>query len=191
MRHLLAIALLACACAAPPAADPDAAPPAIDPPADATVFTETHVTLLPDGSERVELAPITAAQERAQDEARAAWIATGRAPLLAQDPLCANASFWFYDKPELVGNRICFSGEGFAQLSKYGRPTCGPVGCYWGNWSIAAGSIYAGTEKGWLIDFTQPNPPDGGAFPQVLFAAWAHQNVNDVAGRFVYIVLED
>ena len=191
MRSLLALAFLA-ACAAPPAADPDAAPPSIDPPLDGTIFTETRVTLSPGGGERVELAPITAAQELAQNAARADWIATGRTPLTSLDTICSNSSFWMYDRAGWTGNLICFSGQGSVRLASYGRPVCSQVGCYWGNWSLGAGSLWAGTERGWLIDGPSPFPVDGGGYPQVLFGAWTKGDFQDSGGgRFVYLSLDD
>jgi hypothetical protein len=180
--------VLAAACGNPAPADPDAAP-APDPTtvvADTDVFTETVVTLQPDGTSSTVARPITAAEERAI----AARIGTAHGtaePLIQQDPSCGSG-FWLYDQPNYVGNRICFTGAGTAALALYPRQVCNRwFGCRWYTWQITSGSWYdASAASGVLTSIPESapesenpagsgsaNPPDA-ARVQIGFSAYQY-----------------
>lgn len=81
---------------------------------DGTTYTQTRVRWKQDGSFEVAHAPISLAQELAENSAREAR-ATGAfvGEPAAHDPFCDPNSEWLYDQPNFVGNRICFSHPAF------------------------------------------------------------------------------
>src|SRR5262249_36143736 len=120
------------------------------PVADDASFTETAVVVHADGTRTVTQQPLTAAKEREQNAARATYFASRGQAKVILDSACAPRSFWLYDQPGEVGNRICFWGEdpyntngGPAPLADYTRPDGS-------TWQIRSGSIASGCQQGWL-----------------------------------------
>jgi hypothetical protein len=70
---------------------------------------------------------------------------------VSQDSACAGSSFWLYDQPSNVGNKICFSGTGNLDLTQY-LYKCSWVGGlhFCTTWATAKQSYWAGIEGGWF-----------------------------------------
>jgi hypothetical protein len=126
--------------------------------ADDTVVDVTAVTLAPDGTAQVRTGKTTvAAQRAAAAQARAPGSAT---PLIAQDPLCASASFSLWDRTDFTGNQICFAGAGTVSLADYDRRLCSTQlhFCYQVPWTLSSGSFAAGQSPGLLQEETYQQP---------------------------------
>lgn len=121
---------------------------------DDAVFFEISVTAGPDGPVHSEPRPITAAQIRAQNAERQAMVdALERGePVPAnahQDWGCGATSFWLYDQPNLMGNRLCIAADsGPADdfpLWQTSRAVPLPLGgYYYTTWQLRTGSYWAG-----------------------------------------------
>lgn len=123
------------------------------PVSDDTVFHEVSLHVRADGTfDMSEPRSITAGEQRAQNEMKAA-MARGEAPALAiaQDTTCSAFSFWLYDRKDLTGNRICFSGPGSTDLHTWARYL--PFVLRPSSWALAKGSIFAGSRGGSLAGF--------------------------------------
>ena len=171
------LCVLAAACGGSPSTELDAAasPPAPVPATDADVFTETVVTLLPDGTSTSVTRPITAAEERAI--AAGIGAAPGTAQPLIQQDLGCTSSFWLYDGTSYSGNRICFVGAGTASLASYPRQVCVPFhGCSWYTWQISSGSWYdAYGASGVLTPLPLPPPQaDANVDGRIYFSAYQY-----------------
>ncbi len=129
------------------------------PVSDDTTFHDISVTIRADGTVEVsEPRPITVGEQRAQNQMKSA-VARGEAPPLtiAQDTGCSPFSLWLYDRTDLTGNRICFSGSGSTDLHTWPRNL--PF-VFRSNWALSKGSIYAGWSAGSLAGFgTSARPP--------------------------------
>jgi hypothetical protein len=162
---------LTSACSEPRPADPDAAPPPPSvtddsPVPDETVFTEIGVWRAADGTFQRSERSITAGEERRQNEARARAAQSGRAERIALDTGCAGDAAWLYDRNDFTGNRICFHGTGFVDLTGYKRMVCTiNWTCFSLNWRLAAGSVWGGDEEGRLEWSDYPYPVDAGLGP--------------------------
>lgn len=122
------------------------APAAVDGPVtDDTVFYEIAVQVGPGGVVVSEPHAITAREERAQNQARLDGATSPPGSIaIAVDPYCAGPSLWFYDQPNTVGNRVCFSGTGVLDLADVPRGRLG------GDWRISQGSLWPGVSAGGL-----------------------------------------
>lgn len=131
------IAVLA-ACGGAP--DSESTPPPTSS-ADQELFWTTVVTQNEDGTEEVYSYQLTAAEMRAELEARQAMVdalASGKVQQpISQDTGCAGPSMWLYDGTYLTGNRICFRYSGAANLNNYG-------------WGTKVRSYYSGESGGSL-----------------------------------------
>jgi hypothetical protein len=138
---------------------------------DATVFTETVISVGPDGKPTLERHAITAGEERRQNAARLR-AQQGDVQMLAKiDWSCAWDSFWLYDTQFWMGNRICFKKSGDdVELAKYGRA----VGNEVETWQIGEGSYFGGRDFTFgLVDNVNPGCPDGGLYS---FQSWPYKS---------------
>ncbi len=116
---------------------------------DDTVFHEISITARPDGTFDVsEPRPITAGEQRAQNEWKAAYARGERPPLTFVDSSCGWSSFWLYDRTDWTGNRICFAGVGASLLAAYARYI--PFVLQPSTWEIPKGSYLSGAWAGSL-----------------------------------------
>ncbi|NVB82771.1 MAG: hypothetical protein HOV81_30620 [Kofleriaceae bacterium] len=120
-----------------------------DPVSDDTVFHEVSISVGADGAVTVsEPRPITAKEQRAQNELKAAYARGETVPVaITRDSSCAYSSFWYYDRTDYSGNRICFTGVGTADFASYLRVS--PFGTLV-TWQTARGSFSAGSQVGTL-----------------------------------------
>ena len=147
---------------------------------DDTIFFDTVVQLLPDGTFVAgEPRAVTAGEQRAQNELRRA-IEAGEAevpgPGIAEDFSCLYDSFWFYSRSDFTGSRICFAGYGVAWLEDYtryilvnGHPL--PIG----DWQITSGSYWPGVRAGWMYNFHQVDGP--GTQWSLSWSSWGYRKV--------------
>jgi hypothetical protein len=155
----LALGVAACG-VADPGADPVQSPSA-----EPDTFTRTVVHIQADGTETVEQTTITAAQQRAEQDARArilggkASAPAGESDVVTHDTGCAASSMWMFDQTSLAGNEICFFGSGYVNLASY----CRGVSCP-SSWSKAVRSYWAGSDSGLFSTNTSPTCGSGGCF---------------------------
>jgi hypothetical protein len=109
----------------PPASSEESGTEASNPDA---VYTQTIVSVTPEGRYEITHASITLAQQLAEHAVREAYrdgLSVADSSFI--DPGCAGSSEWLYDQPGLVGNRICFSHPTFNcmvhDLSQFTRTT--------------------------------------------------------------------
>lgn len=129
----------------------------------AATFTRTIVHIQANGTETVEQTTVTAAEQRAEQDARArilsgdASMRGGVADLVALDAGCAASSMWLFDQTGLAGNEICFFGSGYVNLASYCRgSSCSST------WSKAVRSYWAGSDWGLLATNSSPTCGSGG-----------------------------
>jgi hypothetical protein len=157
----------------PTAPDPSVAVPTETPVPDETVFTETDVHLDADGQlVASEPRAITAGEERAQNAVKEA-LSHGDVAAISQDVGCGSGSFWLYARTDWTGDRICFWGQGGADLRDYVRLRLGIDGHYHiaGTWELPSGSFWAGSDVSELFYFGGP----GVIFSALHFPAYAKQ----------------
>lgn len=168
----------------------DTTTPAVNAPDDAE-FTETVVVTHVDGTVEQIVRPITAGEERRQNELRAAG-AQGAVALTGRDPSCGFSSLWLYDRTDWTGNRICFVVDGTAAeavefvLGRYTRTWVYLFGWRYPDktWSIPRGSIWPGMNRGALapstgfgVDANIGQPPGISLY----FEAWGPRTTFDWA----------
>ncbi len=143
--------------------------------ADEPMIERTIVRLLPDGSEQVTTARVTATQQRQEFADRAQRTASAARPsdgtgevqqgLASVDGGCAGSSMWIFDNTGntlgtgLFGHEICFFKSSTAfpvctDLRQYARQclvggTCQNWASDSGNW---IGSYWAGVDAGMYLD---------------------------------------
>lgn len=136
--------------------------------ADEPVFTETHVHQNPDGTTVVHTREITLSEELQENQERELR-AHGEYPglgtdsqAISRDTTCGTSSLWINDQANQIGNRICFSGAGDADLDSYCRTSTSPpfpictdfwgsnVRSYWSgtDWGYFSGHYTCGTAGG-------------------------------------------
>ncbi len=148
------------ACEAPPSSSLDASTVAepssltIIPPTSDSEFYQAIVSA-EGGQLRVEIEPITLDQIRSENALRA----TGKTSTqsIVRDSRCSYSSFWLYDQPDGLGNRICFFDDGGYLLAIENVPrrwrcfngTCEPFAF----WDLIYGSYWSGVDLGQLSDY--------------------------------------
>ena len=159
LRALAILGLLVAACVEEPA---DVAEPTDQEPVpDDTVFQEVTVTLRPNGIEVSQPRPITAGEQRAQNEIKAAVARGESAPLGIAAGACSSTSFWYYERADWTGNRICFAGAGGTFLPNYVRRIIATNLVL--NWGIRSGSFWAGSQSGRLVGYPLASQPGSDA----------------------------
>ena len=160
---LVTLSLMACS-----AADPGAGEAATPSASHAALVTRTVVTLTGDGKFATRTEQITRETQLAEIAARGAYVEQLRHPrtggvgtvssAISYDGSCAGASLWLFDSENLLGNQICFIGQGDVDLSLYadGDIVCGaPAGpCSIPTWAGSVRSLYAGVDAGYLAACT-------------------------------------
>lgn len=127
-------------------------------------YARTIVQLEADGTTTVRTELITASEQRRQVAAREAALAPSRGEdpsfdderlgttilAISVDSSCNGASMWMFDQPNLTGNEICFTGQGYTDLHNYTRLVCAnPWGpCWILTWAGATASYWAGVDAG-------------------------------------------
>jgi hypothetical protein len=146
------------------------ADPSESPSTEPATFTRTIVHIQADGTETVEQTTITAAQQRAEQDARGRILGgepstrAGESDVVTRDPGCAASSMWMFDQADLKeGNEICFFGSGYVNLANYCR-TSNPMMVCPGTWSKAVRSYWAGTDSGLFSINNSPTCGSGGCF---------------------------
>lgn len=132
----------------------DVESPDVAPVPDETLFVSTVVELRPDGTSQVgEPQLITAGEQRAQNEWRHALERGEAEPpsRIVRDTSCPGDAVWLYARQDFTGDRICFSGAGFAKLENYVRYSVrnGQI-FYEGDWRLTGASVWPGVLFGRL-----------------------------------------
>jgi hypothetical protein len=159
-----------------------------------TLYTTTVVTFAEDGTHTVRTFTSTAAEMAAEVAAREAALSGARAvdnphdeeganvgvarAAIVRDLGCPATGLWIYDRPDVVGNRICFAGEGTINLDDY-RYDCidplSPASC--SSWLGRAKSLWAGTSAGWIrSQWCNPNSIGWCDTGTTIFTDWYFYN---------------
>jgi hypothetical protein len=123
--------------------------------ADDEVFQQSIVTLNGSDEPIVTTRTITAAQQRAEVDARKSRLAARSgtkgvlSQAISQDVGCGDASIMVFDDINLTGNEICFFGYDSALLGQYVRTVLRTsVGPLTFSWERAVRSYFPGDEDG-------------------------------------------
>jgi hypothetical protein len=182
---VLLVVVVACGNTSTTTVDGGVAPaqgPPPGPPDSQDVFMSTSVTVDADGTIHTKAVFVTRAQEQAENEARTRVERGLPQPLgVVVDASCDSRSVWLYDRIDLSGNRICFTGGSNAEiaLGTLTRYVCSGLGCHFDSWELQTGFLWAGAWGGDLYAAAASTPPPG---PPVIDATWT-ANVHFTRGQ--------